>query len=189
MSEKGYFRVKCVRQNRGLLIAFPVFKQKTPEERHKLIKELKYCYLYFSECMSTHCKYTRLCLECKRRQNGTLLRLRTGTSIHLPNTTITIYIKRMDAMLIQNCDAKINIVWMINISVCERVIIPFLFYIKRHFSQLCCLQVICTVYVDNATPICLISMTKTPCFFPRTTYRYVIKCSIDSQTCFSKWPP
>lgn len=88
---KGTFSCQVCEARPGhLLIACPVFKQKTPEERHKLIKDLNRCYLCFSEHIATHCKCTRVCLECGGRHH-TLLHFKTETADDATNTTNTLF--------------------------------------------------------------------------------------------------
>lgn len=55
-----------------LFICCPDFKQKSPAERHQLIKDLNRCYLCFSEHMSMNCKSTRVCEVCGGRHHSWL---------------------------------------------------------------------------------------------------------------------
>lgn len=55
-----------------LLIACPMFKDKTPKERYQVIKELRRCFLCFSAHMVSQCKHTRVCSECKGRHHSLL---------------------------------------------------------------------------------------------------------------------
>jgi hypothetical protein len=87
--QKGSFSCQVCKAKPGhLLINCAVFKQKTPTERHQLIKELKRCYLCFSEHMATHCKSTRVCIECEERHHS-LLHLDTREAEDISNTLLS----------------------------------------------------------------------------------------------------
>lgn len=55
-----------------LLIACFVFKEMTPEERHRKIKEPNRCFLCFSERVVVQCKHQKLCSECGGRHHSLL---------------------------------------------------------------------------------------------------------------------
>ncbi|XP_060855155.1 uncharacterized protein LOC132932813 [Metopolophium dirhodum] len=55
-----------------LLIACTVFKEKTPKDRYQIIKDLRRCFLCFSEHPVNQCKHTRVCLKCKGRHHSLL---------------------------------------------------------------------------------------------------------------------
>ncbi|CAI6349378.1 unnamed protein product [Macrosiphum euphorbiae] len=88
--EKGsnYSCQVCQARPGHLLIACPVFKEKTPKDRHQIIKELNRCYLCFSEHRITQCSNTRVCSECGGRHHS-LLHLRTTESEEQPVTANT----------------------------------------------------------------------------------------------------
>ncbi|XP_027849396.2 uncharacterized protein LOC114128975 [Aphis gossypii] len=88
--EKGsnYSCQVCQSRPGHLLIACPVFKEKTPKDRHQIIKELNRCYLCFSEHRIAQCSNTRVCSECGGRHHS-LLHLRTTESEEQPVTANT----------------------------------------------------------------------------------------------------
>lgn len=69
----------CKAKPGHLLIACTVFKDKSPKERYQIIRDLKRCFLCFSEHMVTQCKHNKLCSECGGRHH-TLLHFNTSNS-------------------------------------------------------------------------------------------------------------
>lgn len=67
-----------------LLISCSVFKGKSPKERHQIIKELKRCYLCFSEHTVIQFHKTKLCSHCGGRHHS-LLHLGTTDSTFEPS--------------------------------------------------------------------------------------------------------
>ncbi|KAL4083777.1 hypothetical protein QTP88_029093 [Uroleucon formosanum] len=89
--EKGsnYSCHVCQSRSGHLLIACPVFKEKTRKDRHQIIKELNRCYLCFSEHRIAQCSNTRVCSECGGRHHS-LLHLRTTESEEQPTVAILV---------------------------------------------------------------------------------------------------
>ncbi|XP_050520046.1 uncharacterized protein LOC126893679 [Daktulosphaira vitifoliae] len=76
--EKSNFTCQvCKVQPGHLLNNCPVFKEKTPSERHKIIKELNRCFCCFSAHRASECKNPKTCSECAGRHH-TMLHLSTS---------------------------------------------------------------------------------------------------------------
>ncbi|XP_008183743.1 uncharacterized protein LOC103309618 [Acyrthosiphon pisum] len=71
----------CKVQPGHLLINCPLFKEKTPTERHKIIKELNRCFRCFSAHRVVDCKNPKTCNDCGGKHH---------TMLHLSNTEKTI---------------------------------------------------------------------------------------------------
>lgn len=71
----------CKVQSGHLLINCPLFKEKTPTKRHKIIKELNRCFRCFSAHRVVDCKNPKTCKACGGKHH---------TTLHLSNTEKTI---------------------------------------------------------------------------------------------------
>ncbi|CAI6350178.1 unnamed protein product [Macrosiphum euphorbiae] len=57
-AEPGHLLIHCTR-----------FKKMTPKQRHQTIKDLKRCFMCFSEHLAPQCKSDRVCVECSGRHH------------------------------------------------------------------------------------------------------------------------
>lgn len=82
----------CKLQPGHLLVHCSQFKKNSPKERHQIIKDLKRCFLCFSEHLASQCKSTKSCVQCGKRHHSLLHLSDTDRQTDEPEVTTSTHV-------------------------------------------------------------------------------------------------
>jgi len=104
--KKSFSCQVCKAQPGHLLVHCSQFKEKSPKERHRIIKDLNRCFLCFSEHLASQCKSTKSCGECGKRHHSLLHLSDTDRQNTAPESTTSAHVT-VAAVKVQHCHASI----------------------------------------------------------------------------------